>query len=131
MSWHHAVHFFNRIFVLRLIQKLKGCICTKMAQSHHCATHPIILFTLSSLYIIYGIPDVHRPQVCITDGTKYSEGETFVASNCSQCLCKDGAITCTSLLCPHQPCSVMIRRRDQCCPVCYNGLVFPGECCLL
>ncbi|XP_025103924.1 cysteine-rich motor neuron 1 protein-like isoform X1 [Pomacea canaliculata] len=71
--------------------------------------------------------DVHRPQVCITDGTKYSEGETFVASNCSQCLCKDGAITCTSLLCPHQPCSVMIRRRDQCCPVCYNGLVFPED----
>lgn len=64
--------------------------------------------------------DGSRPHVCVSDGVTYSEAEAFVAENCTECVCRGGYVICLPLSCPHLPCTMMIRKKDQCCPVCYD-----------
>ncbi|XP_077998040.1 cysteine-rich motor neuron 1 protein-like isoform X2 [Glandiceps talaboti] len=51
-----------------------------------------------------------------SDGEYYVEGETWNIDGCTQCVCYDGHVLCSPMVCPPVPCDNPVL--DSCCPVC-------------
>ncbi|KAL8564312.1 hypothetical protein ACOMHN_004369 [Nucella lapillus] len=70
------------------------------------------------------LPDQCCPvcQGCTFRGESYKEGATFTlpSDSCTQCVCKNGGLSCSKTSCPVLNCpkSVIYQPKGQCCPQC-------------
>eukprot|EP00079_Xenopus_tropicalis_P008629 XP_002931908.2 PREDICTED: kielin/chordin-like protein isoform X1 [Xenopus tropicalis] len=64
---------------------------------------------------------------CFYENQEYANHETFTSTSdpCQRCVCLDGTVTCTHVVCPYVSCANPITKPEQCCrecPVCrYQG----------
>ncbi|GAB1609489.1 cysteine-rich motor neuron 1 protein-like isoform X3 [Argonauta hians] len=62
-----------------------------------------------------------QPRTCHSNnGNDYVEGEVWKLGQCTNCICHNGIILCTTERCPPQLCHYPIQQSDQCCPLCPN-----------
>ncbi|XP_043120875.1 kielin/chordin-like protein isoform X2 [Puntigrus tetrazona] len=67
---------------------------------------------------------------CIYEGHEYQNGEHFPdrSDRCSNCVCRNGQVTCNRSPCPNPGCSDPITQPGHCCSVCdgcqYEGRVY-------
>lgn len=52
---------------------------------------------------------------CMVNGKEVRNGETFSGSECSQCKCHEGIVSCAPIVCD---CSQAESRENKCCPMC-------------
>ena len=50
----------------------------------------------------------------------YHSGESWDRDNCTKCVCFEGEISCSALVCTNQKCSNPIVEEKNCCPVCLD-----------
>jgi len=55
-----------------------------------------------------------------TNGTLYTNGQSWQVDQCTSCICHQGGATCTETTCP-LPCHNPLFIEDQCCPICSNS----------
>ncbi|XP_021933013.1 peroxidasin isoform X8 [Zootermopsis nevadensis] len=53
-----------------------------------------------------------------SDGNWRKGGDTWKKDNCTQCICKEKQVTCTTERCPHVTCTTPIQQDGECCPAC-------------
>ncbi|KAJ9586071.1 hypothetical protein L9F63_020268, partial [Diploptera punctata] len=61
----------------------------------------------------------HNANKCIdSEGIWRKSGDSWKKDNCTQCICKEKQVTCTTERCPHVTCTAPVHRDGECCPVC-------------
>ncbi|XP_069701170.1 peroxidasin [Periplaneta americana] len=61
----------------------------------------------------------HNGNRCLdADGNWRKSGDTWKKDSCTQCVCKEKQVTCTTERCPHATCATPVQRDGECCPTC-------------
>ncbi|XP_039257588.2 uncharacterized protein LOC120334193 isoform X2 [Styela clava] len=62
---------------------------------------------------------------CTYEGKYYTEDEMWTNSDCSECFCTGGTVTCLPITCPISECQYTYRPEGYCCDICCPNQVPP------